>query len=192
MGLFYPNYSRTNHLQLRELTAIPSSAWHRAGRENTHEILSQDNQPGAQKLGLQMYRRSGARMGAGQGPQLPTSSPPRGAFLQGCTPEDSSGGSTGAAQPGIHCNPTLPWSLDTPFSPAPHGSPPTHTQTIKPPSEHTPSTPVHSGCTLGGFNLCCFMSCFLVKFAERNAPENAKRFNFNAAFCSPSIPIDLP
>lgn len=37
-------------------------------------------------------------------------------------------GSTGAAQPGIPSNPTLPWSLEPPFSPAPHGPPPTHPQ----------------------------------------------------------------
>lgn len=139
--LFHTNYSRTNHLQLRELTAIPSSAWHRAGSENTHEILSQDNQPGAQKLGLQMYRRSGARMGAEQGPQLPTSSPPRGAFLQACTLEDSSDGST-TAQPGIHCNPALPWSLETPSSPAPYGSPPTHTRASWSLPQSTPPAPL--------------------------------------------------
>lgn len=130
------------------------------------------------------------------GPQLPSSSPSRGALLQACTLEDSRGwihrGCT--TRNSLQSN----TALEPPFSPAPHGPPPTHPQA---PSEEAnwtipqctpPSTPVYSGCSRGGFDLCCCMSCCPGRSAERNPPEKASRFNFSPAFCSSSVPIDLP
>lgn len=60
------------------------------------------------------------------GPQLPSSSPSRGALLQACTLEDSRGwihrGCT--TRNSLQSN----TALEPPFSPAPHGPPPTHPQ----------------------------------------------------------------
>lgn len=117
----------------------PRCCFHRADRENTTgswaritslEFKNWDS-------GCEGGQESGWEQSSD--PQLPSSSPRRGALLQACTPEDSWGwihrGCT--TRNSLQSN----TALEPPFSPAPHGPPPTHPQAPSEEANWTQCTP---------------------------------------------------